>query len=125
MADAVEFMKTLDWPGNVRQLENVCRWLTVMASGNEIQKLDLPEDLQNSTQSELPSNWQDLFRQWVKQQFVNGELNLLQNCEPDFERILIEEAMIASKGHKQNAAKILGWGRNTLTRKQKELGLED
>jgi len=123
MPDAVQFLKTLDWPGNVRQLENVCRWLTVMASGNEIHQLDLPEDLQHSSITELPNNWQELFRQWAKQQFVEGELNLLQNCLPEFEKILIEEALIATKGHKQKAAKILGWGRNTLTRKQKELGL--
>ena len=58
MPDAVEFMKTLDWPGNVRQLENVCRWLTVMASGNEIQQLDLPEDLQHSTTTKVVNNWQ-------------------------------------------------------------------
>ena len=124
MPDTVQFLKTLDWPGNVRQLENTCRWLTVMASGNEIHQLDLPEDLQHSSITELPNNWQELFRQWAKQQFVEGELNLLQNCLPEFEKILIEEALIATKGHKQKAAKILGWGRNTLTRKQKELGLD-
>jgi len=121
MNDAIDFMKTLDWPGNVRQLENVCRWITVMASGNEIHHADLPEDLQQSDLSEAPDNWQQLFRIWVKQRCAEGQINLIDGCLPEVEKILIEEALAASKGHKQVAAKKLGWGRNTLTRKQKEL----
>ena len=125
MPDAVKYMKSLDWPGNVRQLENVCRWLTVMASGHEIQRLDLPEDLQYSSSSEKRSNWQQIFRQQVRLKLNAGEKGLLQNSLPELEKILIEEALLASKGHKQLAAKMLGWGRNTLTRKQKELWPDD
>jgi len=121
MQDALEFMKSLDWPGNVRQLENVCRWLTVMASGNEIHQVDLPEDLQQSSAESTADNWQQMFRNWVKQQYAKGQDNLTNDCVPDFEKILIEEALNASQGHKQVASKLLGWGRNTLTRKQKEL----
>ena len=121
--DALEFLKSLKWPGNVRQLENVCRWLTVMASGNEIHQIDLPEDLQQSHISE-GSCWQDLLRQSVKQELGEGKADILTNTLPEFEKILLEEALAITNGHKQKAAKKLGWGRNTLTRKLKELYTE-
>ena len=118
--DALEFLKSLKWPGNVRQLENVCRWLTVMASGNEIHRIDLPEDLQQSHISE-GSSWQDLLRLSVKQELGEGKADILTNTLPEFEKILLEEALAITNGHKQKASKKLGWGRNTLTRKLKEL----
>jgi two-component system nitrogen regulation response regulator GlnG len=122
--DALEFLKSLKWPGNVRQLENVCRWLTVMASGNEIHRIDLPEDLQQSTVSGGVS-WQDLLRQSVKQEFGDGRADILTTTLPEFEKILLEEALVCTNGHKQKAAKKLGWGRNTLTRKLKELYIDN
>jgi len=121
MPDAIEFLKSLPWPGNVRQLENVCRWLTVMASGNEIQQIDLPQDLQQTPASDFLDDWQQLLRQQLKQQLAEGNTSLVDRYVPEFEKILIEEALLSSQGHKQLAAKKLGWGRNTLTRKQKEL----
>ena len=120
MADTINYMRTLDWPGNVRQLENVCRWVTVMASGNEIHQIDLPDDLQSSSTDESNIKWQTLLRVWAKQQFLNGETNLVEEALSEFEQILIEEALEASNGHKQKASLKLGWGRNTLTRKQKD-----
>jgi len=121
LPDAIDFLKTLAWPGNVRQLENVCRWVTVMASGNEIQRIDLPEDLQQTSEADFHKDWQQLLRQQLKQQLSENKTNLVEYYVPEFEKILIEEALISSQGHKQQAAKKLGWGRNTLTRKQKEL----
>ncbi len=121
MPDAIAFLKTCKWPGNVRQLENVCRWITVMASGNEIQRIDLPDDLQQSTDSGETETWQQLLRQQIKQQLTAGHDNLIDSFLPELEKLLIEETLIATDGHKQKAAKLLGWGRNTLTRKQKEL----
>ncbi len=121
LPDAIEFLKSLSWPGNVRQLENVCRWLTVMASGNEIQRLDLPEDLQQLPANDLQNDWQQLLRQKLKQQLLEGETNLIAEYIPELEKVLIEEALKSSSGHKQQAAKTLGWGRNTLTRKLKEM----
>ncbi len=121
MPDAIEFLKTCKWPGNVRQLENVCRWITVMASGNEIQRIDLPDDLQQSTASDETETWQQLLRQQIKQQLAAGHDNLIDRFLPELEKLLIEETLEATDGHKQKAAKLLGWGRNTLTRKQKEL----
>ena len=117
----------LPWPGNVRQLENLCRWLTVMASGQEILPEDLPPELHQPTMlsSAQPTQaqWHDLLAAWADQQLHNGRKNLLDDALPTFEKVLLERALHFTRGHKQEAAKYLGWGRNTLTRKLKELDI--
>jgi len=126
-ADVVERLSRLNWPGNVRQLENLCRWLTVMAPGQEIRVEDLPDDLQASVAAPAASgsDWQGLLRHWTQQQLASGREHLLDDALPAFERILIESALQHTGGRRQDAARLLGWGRNTLTRKLKELGLQD
>lgn len=120
-----EFLNSLDWPGNVRQLENFCRWVTVMAPGKEIHLDDLPPELRQSGQSGEPADdWEDTLRQWVRTNLLKGETGLLENILPEFERILIEEALQRTGGRRNEAAKLLGWGRNTLTRKIKALNLK-
>ncbi|MBY7732790.1 nitrogen regulation protein NR(I) [Vibrio splendidus] len=117
-------LNQLNWPGNVRQLENICRWLTVMASGSEILPSDLPPELLEEkvvTASGSGDNWQQLLANWAKCALDSGEKELLTYALPEFERILLEAALNHTNGHKQDAAKVLGWGRNTLTRKLKEL----
>ncbi|MEZ8285544.1 nitrogen regulation protein NR(I) [Vibrio splendidus] len=117
-------LNQLNWPGNVRQLENICRWLTVMASGSEILPSDLPPELLEEkvvTTSGAGDNWQQLLANWAKCALDSGEKELLTYALPEFERILLEAALNHTNGHKQDAAKVLGWGRNTLTRKLKEL----
>ncbi|MFA0055505.1 nitrogen regulation protein NR(I) [Vibrio echinoideorum] len=117
-------LNQLNWPGNVRQLENICRWLTVMASGSEILPSDLPPELLEEkvvTTSGSGDNWQQLLANWAKSALDSGEKELLTYALPEFERILLEAALNHTNGHKQDAAKVLGWGRNTLTRKLKEL----
>ncbi|MCB5361772.1 MULTISPECIES: nitrogen regulation protein NR(I) [Vibrio] len=117
-------LNQLNWPGNVRQLENICRWLTVMASGSEILPSDLPPELLEEkvvTTSGTGDNWQQLLANWAKCALDSGEKELLTYALPEFERILLEAALNHTNGHKQDAAKVLGWGRNTLTRKLKEL----
>jgi len=116
----------LDWPGNVRQLENLCRWLTVMAPGQEILPEDLPEDLHTSASSEVAAgtDWLALLRLWAQQQLAGGAERLLDDALPSFEKVLIEVALQQSGGRRQDAAHLLGWGRNTLTRKLKELELK-
>lgn len=116
----------LDWPGNVRQLENFCRWLTVMAPGQEIRVEDLPAELyETSAATSAPgSDWQTLLRSWANQQLASGSVRLLDVALPTFERTLIEIALQHTGGRRQEAARLLGWGRNTLTRKLKELELE-
>lgn len=120
-----EFLNSLDWPGNVRQLENFCRWITVMAPGKEIHLDDLPPELKNANLSaEAAEDWESTLRHWVKSNLLRGETGLLGNVLPEFERILIEEALQQTGGRRSEAARLLGWGRNTLTRKIKSLDLK-
>ena len=120
-----EYLTSLAWPGNVRQLENFCRWVTVMASGSEIHIDDLPPELKQEVgTSEISDEWESTFRKWVESSLLKGDTQLLQDAVPRFETILIEEALKKSGGRRQDAAKLLGWGRNTLTRKIKQLNLD-
>lgn len=205
---AMEIMATFDWHGNVRQLENACRWLTVMTSGDTVYSddlppeiltfaqtqqtqdhamsassvgTDLPTELANLPANQLPQNhtftnnqmaesamgaypsnvsnvsnvnvphninsqhsnpanhtnhtnhtdqtyglnWTDLLYQWSNQALKNGETELLATALPNFERIMIDTTLTHTKGHKGKAADLLGWGRNTLTRKIQQLGLDE
>jgi len=120
----VETLNRLDWPGNVRQLENICRWLTVMASGTEVLPADLPTELLEEKvlcDTSTSGSWQQQLATWAKSSLSQGDTELLSYALPEFERILLEAALEHTNGHKQDAAKVLGWGRNTLTRKLKEL----
>lgn len=113
------------WPGNVRQLENTCRWLTVMAASREVMISDLPfELLHKKTLQTGQENWQTALNRWVEHSLQQGDKNVLDRCLPAFERVIIEAALTHSGGRRGDAAELLGWGRNTLTRKIKELGLE-
>jgi len=124
LPETQEFLNRLDWPGNVRQLENFCRWVTVMAPGKEIHLDDLPPELRNAESAqETAGDWENTLRQWVRSNLLKGETGLLSNVLPEFERILIEEALQQTGGRRNEAARLLGWGRNTLTRKIKALDL--
>jgi len=116
------FMSNLPWPGNVRQMENTCRWITVMASSREVLIGDLPPELLNLPQDASPvTNWEQALRQWADQALTRGQTSLLDSAVPSFERIMIETALKHTAGRRRDAAQLLGWGRNTLTRKIKEL----
>ncbi len=119
-----EYLSSLDWPGNVRQLENTCRWLTVMASGREILMEDLPAELRDQASTGTPGNWQQALSQWADQQLARGVTGLLDQAVPEFERIMIRAALNKTGGRRRDAAKLLGWGRNTLTRKINELAMD-
>ncbi|WP_353980140.1 nitrogen regulation protein NR(I) [Salinicola endophyticus] len=120
--EATAHLTRLPWPGNVRQLENTCRWLTVMASGREVLVDDLPLELRDLDGVEAPSgDWRAAFREWADRALAAGHTHLLEEAVPDFERILIETALKHTGGRKGEAAELLGWGRNTLTRKLKVL----
>ena len=120
--EVTDYLVNLEWSGNVRQLENICRWLTVMASGKSIQIEDLPAELkENKPVESAESSWQGLLAYWADQKLQNGDAEILQEATPQFERVLIEVAMKKTGGKRQRAAKLLGWGRNTLTRKIQEL----
>ena len=121
------YLETLSWSGNVRQLENFCRWITVMAPGSDICIDDLPPELKEEKDFTITTDnesWENIFRKWVKSRLVNGDIELLKNTMPLFEKILIEEALKKTSGRRHHAAKLLGWGRNTLARKIKELNLD-
>jgi len=124
--DTAAYLKQLDWPGNVRQMENVCRWLTVMASGQEIRIDDLPAELRQPQSTEAPGGqgWESALKSWADHQLADGREDLLDEALPAFERIMIESALARTGGRRQDAARLLGWGRNTLTRKIKELQMD-
>ncbi|MBB3104314.1 nitrogen regulation protein NR(I) [Azomonas macrocytogenes] len=119
-----DYLSRLPWPGNVRQLENTCRWITVMASGREVLVEDLPPELLNQTGVAQPAvTWEQGLRNWADQALARGQSNLLDEAVPAFERIMIETALKHTAGRRRDAALLLGWGRNTLTRKIKELDM--
>ncbi len=125
--EAETFLSTLDWPGNVRQLENVCRWLSVMASGREIHTHDLPPELINETQDKAThaSDWETGLKNWINQQLAAKKPEVAKHTIPTVEAILIKAALDFTHGRRHEASILLGYGRNTLTRKIKELGLEE
>jgi two-component system nitrogen regulation response regulator GlnG len=122
-----EYLSTLDWPGNVRQLENTCHWLAVMTSGQTIHMSDLPHELQPDSGSQvevLTQSWQDNLLNWSQQQLAAGSKAIAEQVIPEVEKILIKAALNKTGGRKNDAANLLGWGRNTLTRKIKEHDIE-
>jgi two-component system nitrogen regulation response regulator GlnG len=126
LPDTIAELKSLEWRGNVRQLENTARWLTVMASGREIHTEDLPPELRREQDQRAgDGDWRSTLRSWVRNSLASGKVGLLDQAMPEFETIMIETALEFTGGRKQDAARLLGWGRNTLTRKIKELGLEE
>jgi len=160
LPEVLAVLKAYDWHGNVRQLENTCRWLTVMAPGQDVHLEDLPPELRSRSAIPvdaaamvaapptgtalpvsahpaasaaaaapqalaIPGDWSEALRHWAEGRFASGDEDLLGHAAPLFERTLIEVALAACKGQRQEAARRLGWGRNTLTRKIKELGIDD
>ena len=124
LSEEVEkYIMRLPWPGNVRQLENTCRWLTVMSPSREIRLEDLPSEL-ITEDAKSARGWTDSLKSWAEVALAKGEVNLLESSLPEFERTMIRAALNKTMGKKKDAALLLGWGRNTLTRKIKELGLE-
>lgn len=120
---------TLAWPGNVRQLENTCRWITVMAAGKDVHLDDLPPELfkpprEVGGQESAGLDWQEALKDWVDQELKLGRVNIAKEAIESAEGILITRALGATRGRRQEAAKLLGYGRNTLTRKITELELD-
>lgn len=117
--EAIRALEQAPWPGNVRQLENTCRWLTVMAAGERIGIADLPVDLSQSFDLKTNNDWVDILRPALQQAFATGEKGVFKPFEAIFTQTAIEMALKETGGHRQDAAKLLGWGRNTLSRKLK------
>ncbi len=120
--DALTRLQEFSWPGNVRQLENTARWLTVMASGQDIYPQDLPPEISAETgESGAPASaggdWRAMLQDWVAASYEAGQTGLLNEVET----VMIKAALLATGDRRQEAAQLLGWGRNTLTRKLKDI----
>ena len=125
-AEAEAVLTNFDWPGNVRQIVNTCRRLTVSAPGREIKVEDIPIDLGGTpSPTKLQDEWTRQLTAWAEKRLATGETPLLDDALPEFERTLIRAALRKAEGGRQEAARLLGWGRNTLTRKLKELKMDD
>ncbi len=126
------YLSTLPWPGNVRQLENICRWITVMASGREIHLADLPPELlpeyshteKSASSPDIAENWQLSLKKAIQEKIKLQQHDIAKQIIPLTEAILIQSALEYTRGHRNEAANLLGYGRNTLTRKIKELAIE-
>jgi len=115
------------FPGNVRQLENICHWVTVMAPGQRVEGPDLPPEVREAPgagTSVADPDWQQALDRELAQALARGERNVGDRLEDEFEKTLIRRALAHTGGHRMEAAAWLGWGRNTLTRKIQELGLD-
>ncbi len=121
---AMAALQAYRWPGNVRELVNLCRRLTALAPGSEIHLEDLPSEMHIVTPA-AQTDWAAALTLWAKAQPHDGTVAWLDQALPEFERVLIRVALNRTHGHRQEAARVLGWGRNTLTRKLKELGMSD
>jgi two-component system, NtrC family, nitrogen regulation response regulator GlnG len=124
--DAQKMLASFSFPGNVRQLENVCHWVTVMGPGQRIEVADLPPEVReiSGASGVVDAGWQHALDRELAQALVRGERNVGDRLEREFEKTLIRRALAHTGGHRMEAAAWLGWGRNTLTRKIQELGLE-
>jgi len=122
---ALDILTTMEWPGNVRQLENTCHWLTAMSASNEIRPEDLPDDIRDSEgESSRSINWETQLNAWARQQLADNQTDLINNAQEKLESVLISAALESAGGKRTEAARLLGWGRNTLTRKIQSLGLD-
>jgi two-component system nitrogen regulation response regulator GlnG len=123
--EAAAKLSVYGWPGNVRELVNLCRRLSVLAPGREIHVEDLPSEILSAGATDADADWERALASWAERHALGGKQPLLELALPVMERILIRAALKRTQGHRQEAARILGWGRNTLTRKLKELGMSE
>ena len=124
-AAALKYLTAVNWSGNVRQLENVCHWLTVMAPGQSVDVADLPPELkEDAAKTSSANSWQEALALEVADALNRGEQNVLDAKTKDFERVMIVKALQHTNGRRIEAANQLGMGRNTLTRKIQELGID-
>jgi two-component system nitrogen regulation response regulator GlnG len=125
---AMQFLVAQDLPGNVRQLENLCHWVTVMAPGQVVDVADLPPEVRGETKAAgeagEPGNWKEALEREVTARLARGESGIADSLTRDFETALITRALAHTGGRRIEAAGLLGIGRNTLTRKVQELRID-
>ncbi len=115
--EVLKILKKNYWPGNVRELENLCRWLTVMVTGTNLGVVDLPKQFRN--EQNIQQDWKKLFEDYLNEELGSGNTKCVIQSQQQFEKLIIDTVLKHTQGHRQNAAKLLGWGRNTVTRKLK------
>ncbi len=128
--ETMDYLCSLPWPGNVRQLENACRWIAVMATAQEVMIEDLPPELLEGKPERIVDgdDWERGLKTWATKQLASispGDPGILNDAVPRFEKIMIQAALKQTGGRKRDASLLLGWGRNTLTRKIQDLGLSE
>ena len=124
--ETIDALNRYEWPGNVRQLENTCYWLTLMSPTQNVQPSDLPNEILEigaNLSANSDSSWEDGFVSWLKDLVDSQETGVLDFVNPKIEKLLIKTALEKTNGKKNDAANLLGWGRNTLAKKIKELGI--
>jgi two-component system nitrogen regulation response regulator GlnG len=125
LSDAtVRYLSAQDFPGNVRQLENLCHWLTVMAPSVNIEVKDLPPEIRSDAAAAAGEGWVSLLEKEVESLLSRGNTAIMDELARNFEKALIVKALAHTGGRRIEASQLLGVGRNTLTRKIQELGLE-
>ena len=119
--EALLALTQYDWPGNVRQLENTCYWIALMAPTQNVELEDLPGEIISNNESTLTQgdDWKSGFSQWLGEVYQSNSENMLEIIEPTLDKVMIDFALEKTGGKKQEAAKVLGLGRNTLTKKIK------
>jgi len=122
---AMNYLVAQDWQGNVRQLENIAHWLTVMAPGQTVDVGDLPPELREDAVAGAEADWTAALQRHVEKSLMRGESNIMDVLSREFEKVLIARALVHTGGRRIEAANLLGIGRNTITRKIAELRLED
>ncbi|HSU65167.1 MAG TPA: nitrogen regulation protein NR(I) [Burkholderiales bacterium] len=122
--EALQHLSRLELPGNVRQLESLCHWLTVMAPGQVIEMGDLPPEFRDPSTA-VAADWLSALEQEAERRLARGQTGILDDLGRQFERTLISKALQRTGGRRMEAANLLGMGRNTITRKIQELGIEE
>jgi two-component system nitrogen regulation response regulator GlnG len=122
--EAMAYLSAQELPGNVRQLENICHWLTVMSPSQMIEVGDFPPELRENSSS-TEADWLAALASETERRLMRGETNLMETLSKGFEKTLIAKALARTAGRRIEAANLLGIGRNTITRKIVELGIED
>ena len=122
MLETIRALEQKAWPGNIRQLQNLCQQLCVMAPGEQILPVDLPHGLQDKNPvGDSGELWSDALRSWTRKALFRGQTDLMSEARGEMEKIILDCALEHTGGKRVEAARLLGLGRNTLTRKLKEL----
>mgnify|MGYP001341198559 FL=1 len=118
--DVKKILQKYSWPGNIRELQNICKYLCVMVKNNEISKNDLPKEIKESEiDNSKMRSWEELLETWILNNYDKDSKNISKATDKIYTSTLIKSALRLTNGNKTEAAKILGWGRNTITNKMK------